>query len=210
MSPSAEAAVRLSIPMPTSHDVVSTLLRPLFALPALFLLALLSGSASGSAEHQSWMANGGVLVVPTILMLVVRQKYPRWWFDFNVELTRFGLRVASYLLLLMDSYPSTDERQVVTFEVDYPDVQRDLNRWMPLFKWLLAIPHYLVLALLWIAAVFVTVYAWLTILTSGRYPPGAYEFILGLLRWTVRVHAYAFLLVTDRYPPFSLASSEHL
>jgi hypothetical protein len=143
-------------------------------------------------------------VVPTILMLVVRRKYPRWWFDFNRELARFMARVFAYLALLDDRYPSTDEPQAVRFDIPYPDAERDLNRWLPLVKWLLAIPHYLALAFLWLAAVVVVLYAWVAILITGRYPRGAFEFVVGVARWQARVAGYATLLVTDRYPPFSL------
>jgi len=138
-----------------------------------------------------------------VLMLVFRQRYPRWWFDFAVELARFGGRVAAYLLLLTDRYPSTVEAQSVHLEVAYPQVEQ-LNRWLPLIKWLLAIPHYIVLALLGIVVVLVTIVAWFAILFTGSYPRGLFDFVVGVGRWWTRVWAYAFLLVTDVYPPFSL------
>jgi hypothetical protein len=137
-------------------------------------------------------------------MIIFRQRYPRWWFDFSRELTRFGYRVGAYLTLLTDQYPSTVEEQAVHLEIDYPDVKNDLNRWMPLVKWLLAIPHYIVLGFLAIAAFFAVVIAWLAILATGQYPRGLFDFVVGVGRWGLRVNAYAFLLVTDRYPPFSL------
>jgi hypothetical protein len=137
-------------------------------------------------------------------MLVFRQRYPRWWFDFQRELARFGNRVGAYLTLLTDQYPSTVDEQAVHLELDYPDAERDLNRWLPLFKWLLAIPHYVVLAVLLVGVCLAVIVAWFAILVTGRYPRGLFDFVVGVFRWGLRVFAYAFLLVTDTYPPFSL------
>jgi hypothetical protein len=142
-------------------------------------------------------------VAPVVLMLLFRRKYPGWWFNWNLELTRFGTRVGAYLALLDDTYPSTDEEQSVHLAIETPD-GATLSRWLPLVKWLLAIPHYIVLFLLGIAAFFVTIFAWFAILFTGRYPRGAFGFVVGVFRWSLRVSAYAFLLTTDRYPPFSL------
>jgi hypothetical protein len=135
-------------------------------------------------------------------MILFRQKYPKWWFDFNLELVRFSNRVGVYLGLMDDHYPSTDEHQAVHLDIDYPEVQRDLNRGLPLVKWFLAIPHYVVLFFLFIAAFFVVIVAWFAILFTGRYPRGMFDFLVGVGRWQNRVAGYAFLLVTDRYPPF--------
>ena len=145
------------------------------------------------------------LVGPTLLMILFRQKYPRWWFDFNVALLRFQTRVTAYFLLLQHEYPSTDEEQGVHVEVDYPDAEVELTRWLPLVKWFLAIPHYVVLALLLIGAVIAAVIAWFSILFTGKMSPSLFDFIAGVMRWATRVVAYAFLLTTDRYPPFSLS-----
>jgi Domain of unknown function (DUF4389) len=171
------------------------------------LLGLVIGGgyeARAGAGTTVVVTGGGLLVLPTIAMLVLRRKYPRWWFDFNRELARFIARIFAYLALLDDRYPSTDSPQAVRFELPYPDAERELNRWLPVVKWLLALPHCVVLAFLWIAVVVVVLYAWVAILFTGRYPRGAFDFVVGVARWQARVVAYATLLVTDRYPPFSL------
>ena len=143
-------------------------------------------------------------MIPVVLMLLFRKKYPRWWYDWNLELTRFSNRIIAYVALMDDRYPSTDEQQAVRLDFAYPDAERDLQRGMPLVKWLLAIPHYIVLFFLNIAAFFVLIAAWFAIVFTGRYPRGLFDFIEGVIRWHNRVGAYAFLLITDRYPPFSL------
>ena len=186
---------------------LTTFFRLVVALPILVILGLIAGASyqwDTSTGTTIVETGGGLLVVPTVLMLVFRHKYPRWWFDFNRELARFTARVYAYLLLLDDRYPSTDEQQSVRFEIPYPDAPRDLNRWLPLVKWLLALPHYIVLAFLWLAAFFVVLFAWFAILFTGRYPRGAFDFVVGVGRWQARVAGYALLLVTDRYPPFAL------
>src|SRR5262249_41840658 len=144
----------------------------------------------------------GSLAVATALMIVFRQRYPQWWFDFARELVRFAARVGAYAALLTDIYPSTVDEQVVHLEIDYPNVQQDLNRWLPLIKWLLAIPHYIVLAVLGVAAIVAVVIAWFAILFTGQYPRRLFDFVVGVGRWALRVQGYSFLLVTDRYPPF--------
>jgi hypothetical protein len=178
--------------------------RMLWAIPILIVAATLSG---GPGLHAGTIAvgMGGVLFLPALLMIVFRQKYPRWWYDWNLEFVRFSNRVGVYLALMDDRYPSTDERQSVTLDFPYPDAARDLNRWLPLVKWFLAIPHYVVLILLWIASVFVVIFAWFAILFTGRYPRGSFDFVEGVIRWENRVVGYAFTLVTDKYPPFRLS-----
>ena len=138
-------------------------------------------------------------------MILFRQKYPRWWFDWNRELLRFTNRVGVYMALMDDRYPSTDEHQAVRLDFDYPDARQDLNRWLPLVKWFLAIPHYIVLFFLYIGLFVAVIVAWFAILFTGRYPRGLFEYVEGVIRWHNRVVAYAFILVTDEYPPFRLA-----
>jgi hypothetical protein len=139
-----------------------------------------------------------------MLMIVFRQRYPRWWFDFALNLNRFSNRVGAYMGLLTDRYPSTEDEQSVHLDLEYPNVDQDLSRWMPLVKWLLAIPHYIVLAVLVVGAIFAILVAWFAILFTGRYPRALFDYVVGVGRWALRVQAYAFLLITDRYPPFSL------
>jgi hypothetical protein len=191
---------------------LTTFLRIFTIIPIAIVLGTVSGETwtwygGNDASHATRtvvIGAGGVLFAAPLLMILFRQKYPRWWFDWNLELTRFSSRVALYGALLDDRYPSTDERQSLTLDVPYPDARTELNRWLPLVKWLLAIPHYIVLAFLFIAAFVCIVIAWFAILFTGRYPRGLFDFVVGVGRWAVRVEAYALLLVTDRYPPFSL------
>ncbi len=188
-------------------DRVSSAFRIFAAIPIMIVLATLGTITLNSPgeEYTSVVVTGGaVLFLPPLLMLLFRQKYPRWWFDWNREFLRFANRVYAYLFLLSDQYPSTDEQQYVRLEVEYPDARQDLNRWLPLVKWLLAIPHYVVLFFLWIGAVCVVIVAWFAILFTGRYPRGWFDYVVGVMRWTNRVIAYAFMLVTDEYPPFRL------
>jgi hypothetical protein len=185
---------------------LTTAFRIFMVIPIVIVLASLSGETASWAD-QHWRGGvsfGGLLTLAPLLMILFRQKYPRWWFDWNLELLRFQNRVAAYLALLDDRYPSTDEHQAVRLEIPYPDAQRDLNRWLPLVKWLLAIPHYIVLIFLWLAGVVVVIFAWFAILFTGRYPRGLFDFVVGVMRWGNRVAAYAFMLATDQYPPFRL------
>ncbi len=179
-------------------------------IPISIVLGTVSGGTWQSTGSHSTMtyggaAAGGLLFLGPLLMILFRQKYPRWWFDWNLELQRFGNRVGTYLALMNDSYPSTDDHQWVELDYSYPDAAADLNRWLPLVKWLLAIPHYIVLFFLDIAAFFAVIVTWFAILFTGRYPRSIFTFVEGVFRWHNRVVAYAFTLVTDRYPPFRLA-----
>jgi hypothetical protein len=177
---------------------LTTAFRIFTVIPIAIVLALLG------TDHYQYAASGAVVFLPTVLMLLFRQKYPRWWFDWNLEVMRFSNRVAAYLALMDDRYPSTDEEQSVRLDFPYPNVV-ELNRWLPLVKWLLAIPHYVVLFFLYIGAFFAGIAAWFAILFTGRYPRGIFSFIEGVIRWGNRVTGYAFTLVTDSYPPFRLS-----
>jgi len=190
-------------------DRVSTAFRIFVVIPIAIVLGTVSGGtwdwSYGDEATTTAAGAGGVLFAGPLLMILFRQKYPRWWFDWNLELQRFSNRVAAYLALMDDRYPSTTDHQSVHLDYSYPDVARDLNRWLPLVKWFLAIPHYIVLAFLWIGVVVTVIVAWFAILFTGRYPHGIFDFVAGVLRWQNRVMAYAFVLVTDAYPPFRLA-----
>jgi hypothetical protein len=201
---------------PVSFDVdfptrplgrLSTAFRFLVAIPILALLTFLSGETFRDNDHSAGntlVIGGAAVFVPLVLMLVFRQKYPRWWFDWNINLLRFSNRVMAYLALLDDRYPSTDEEQSVHLEFAYPDA-RQMNRWLPLVKWILALPHYFVLFFLGIGVIFAVVAAWFAILFTGSYPRSLFDYVVGVLRWSNRVNGYAFSLVTDQYPPFSLS-----
>jgi hypothetical protein len=207
-------------PYPVQFDVdypdrplnrLTSAFRIFTAIPILIVAAALAGS-NGSytwgMDHESTRtgASGiGLLVAAPLLMILFRQKYPRWWFDWNVNLLAFTNRVGAYCFLLTDIYPATDEDQSVHLTVPYPDVPNDLNRWLPLVKWLLAIPHYIVLFFLFIGAIVAAIVAWFAILFTGRFPRGLFDYMVGVGRWENRVAAYAFVLTTDEYPPFRLS-----
>jgi hypothetical protein len=182
-------AARLTIDYPTAElDRLTTFFRLIWVIPIAIIESLLSS----------------VVWVATAFMILFRQRYPRWWFAYSLELTRFNTRVGAYITLLTDQYPSTEEEQAVHLELDYPNVAQDLNRWLPIFKWLFAIPHYIVLFFVYVGVIVAVVIAWFAILFTGRYPRSLFDFVVGAMRWTLRVNAYAFLLLTDTYPPFSL------
>jgi len=205
--------VQFSVEYPDRDlDRLTTAFRIIVAIPILIVLGALGGAgwsswSDGNGGNGATMAagGGGVLFFPALLMIVFRQKYPRWWYDWNLELLRFENRVFVFLGLLDDRYPSTDERQSVSLEFPYPDAKQGLNRWLPLVKWFLAIPHYIVLIFLGLAAIVSVIIAWFAILFTGRYPRGLFDFIVGVMRWANRVVGYAFVLVTDQYPPFRLS-----
>jgi hypothetical protein len=202
---------RLAIDYPTRLNRVTTAFRLILIIPIVIILSILSAqvtwtevTAVGTEITRTSGGISGALFLATLLMILFRKRYPQWWFAFARELTRFGARVGAYLGLLTDTYPSTVDEQSVHLELDYPDVEQDLNRGLPLVKWFLAIPHFFILFFLWIAVFFVTVFAWFAILFTGRYPQGLFGFVVGVGRWSLRVSAYSLLLLTDRYPPFSL------
>ena len=208
-SPQPPDPVRFAVDYPDrALNRTSTAFRVLAALPILLVLAAVSGETWQWSQDRGSTAvagAGGLLFFGPMLMILFRQRYPRWWFDFNLEFQRFSNRVCVYLALMDDRYPSTTEHQSVHLDYEYPDVRRDLNRWLPLVKWFLAIPHYLVLVALNIGAVVGVIVAWVAILFTGRYPRRIFDYVAGVMRWNNRVIGYAFALVTDRYPPFRLA-----
>ncbi len=218
---SPEYPARLQVDYPEKLDRLTTFFRLVWVIPIAIILGLLSGAgqtinhtvylnAAGEVVKRTQESSGALafsLAAATALMIIFQQRYPRWWFDFARELTRFQARVGAYLTLLTDRYPSTVEEQSVHLDIDYPEVKTDLNRWYPLFKWLFAIPHYIVLAFLSVGAFFAVIFAWFAILFTGSYPRGLFDFVVGVGRWQLRVAAYAWLLVTDRYPPFSLQAA---
>ena len=219
MNNPAEYPARLKIDYPEKLDRLTTFFRIIWLMPIAIILGLISGAGetvtrtvflneAGEIIRITRDTVGGLLsglTTATALLIIFRQRYPRWWFDFSRELTRFGARVSAYAVLLTDRYPSTVEEQSVHLEIDYPNAETDLNRWLPLVKWLLAIPPYIVLFFLGIGAVFAVILAWVAILVTGQYPQSLFDFVVGVSRWSLRVTAYAFLLVTDQYPPFSLS-----
>ena len=203
--------VQLSVDYPDRPlDRLTSAFRIFTVIPIAIVLSTVANYAwqqtgSRGSSAMTVAGTGGLLFLGPLLMILFRQKYPRWWFDWNRELLRFSNRVGVYLALMDDRYPSTDEPQSVTLELPYPDAKNDLNRWLPLVKWFLAIPHYVVLFFLWIGAVVSIIVAWFAILFTGRYPRGLFDYLVGVGRWENRVVAYAFLMVTDRYPPFRLS-----
>ena len=199
--------VTLTVEYPERLSRLTTFFRVFTVIPIIIILSLIGGGLEwGGADGWSYQyAAGGLVVLPIVLMLLFRQKYPKWWFDWNVALTKFSTRVSAYFMLLRDEYPSTDEDQAVHIEIPYPNAKEDLHRWLPLVKWFLAIPHYIVLCFLGIAVLVFIVIAWFAILFTARYPRSLFDFVVGVFRWSLRVAVYAFLLTTDRYPPFRLS-----
>lgn len=192
--------VSFNIDYTEKSNRITVLFRLILAIPILIILTLLT-STSYKVGHVYF---AGIIFLPTLLMIIFGRKYPKWWFDWNLALIKFSLRVTSYLLLLRDEYPSTDEEQAVHVQIHYPDVGKELNQWLPLVKWLLAIPHFIVLCFIMVGVIFCTLIAWLIILFIGSYPKSMFDFVVGSLRWILRVTAYAILLTTDEYPPFRL------
>jgi len=211
--PASGYPARLTVDYPDQLDRVTTFFRVFMIIPIAIVISVLTAGATQTQTLYDQngqvvdTSSGGItagLFAATLLLILFRQRYPRWWFDFALELTRFSTRVGAYFVLLTDQYPSTVEEQSVHLQFDYPDVERDLNRWLPLVKWFLVIPHIIVLFFLTIGAFFAVVIAWFAILFTGRYPRTLFDYVVGVARWWLRVQAYATLLVTDRYPPFAL------
>lgn len=210
--PPSDYPVRFFVEYPDRGlNRLTTGFRIFTAVPIVIVSLALDGSWGNYAHSvEQWipvpLGGAGTVFLATVLMILFRQKYPRWWFDWNLELMRFTNRIGVYLLLMDDRYPSTDESQSVHLDFPYPDVERDLARGMPLVKWLLAVPHLIVLVFLFIGAFFAAIGAWFAILFTGRYPRTTFHFVEGVLRWNTRVWGYAFVLVTDKYPPFRFSA----
>lgn len=186
---------------------LTTFFRIFVGIPILIIIILLMGLSfnyNANTNNSAWVAGAGITVLPLVLMILFRKKYPRWWYDWNLNLAKFALRVRVYFYLMTDVYPATDEDQAVHVEMPYPDAATELNRWLPLVKWFLAIPHFIVLAFLGLAACVVLIIAWFAILFTGIYPRGLFDFMVGVSRWALRVIAYSLILTTDKYPPFRL------
>jgi hypothetical protein len=200
--------IKFSVDYPEGkRNRLTAFFRIFVAIPIMIVLAALEGtsySMGKAGEPGTFAAGMAVLFLPVLLMVLFRQKYPRWWFDWNLAFSRFTARIGSFLYLLRDEYPSTDEEQAVHLDFSYPDAKKDINRWLPLVKWFLAIPHYIILTFLGIAVFVVIIIAWFAILFTGKFPKGMFEFVVAVTNWCYRVEAYAFLLITDKYPPFSL------
>ena len=186
-----EYPVNLKIDYPESSDRLTAVFRLILVIPIVIILALISTYAEA-------------LSFAIAMMILFKEKYPKWWFDWNMGITRFAYRIAAYVFLIRDEYPSTDDDQSVHLTVPYPDVKKDLKRWMPLVKWILAIPHVIVLFVIFLGVLICTIYALFAIVVTGKYPKLIFDFIEGFLRWTLRVSAFALLLTTDQYPPFRL------
>jgi len=186
-----EYPVNLKIDYSEQSDRLTAILRLILVIPIVIILALISTYAEA-------------LSLAIAMMILFKEKYPKWWFDWNIGITKFTYRIAAYVLLMRDEYPATDHEQSVKITIPYPDVKNELKRWMPLVKWILVIPHVVVLLFLFIGVVLATIFALLAILFTGKYPKGIFDFVEGFLRWALRVSAFALLLTTDEYPPFRL------
>lgn len=206
--PDTSYPVQFSVDYPDRPlNRLTTFFRLFTVIPILIVLGLLTGGSdftdTDKQDFSFVLGGGGLLVLAPLVMILFRRKYPRWWFDWNLALLKFSNRVLAYFFLLRDEYPSTDDEQAVHLDIAYPDAERSLNRWLPLVKWLLAIPHYIVLLLLSLALLVIVILVWFAILFTGRYPRDMFDFVVGVMRWYNRVTGYAFIMTTDRYPPFS-------
>ncbi len=184
--------VNLKIDYPESSDRLTALFRLILVIPIVIILGLISTYAEA-------------LSFAIAMMILFKEKYPKWWFDWNIGITKFAYRITAYVLLMRDEYPATDDDQSVHLTIPYPEVKQDLKRWMPLVKWILAIPHAIALIFIFIGVILCTIFALFVILFTGKYPKSIFKFIEGFLRWTLRVSAFALLLTTDQYPPFRLS-----
>ena len=188
-APTSDYPAQFDVEYTEARNRVTVLFRLILAIPILILSSLVTAAVQN-------------LSFGVALMLLFRRRYPRVWFDWALYVNQFSYRVNAYMAFLVDEYPSTTDPQRVRTDAQLDEAS--LSRGMPLVKWFLAIPHYIVLALLFVAVAVVLLLAWFIILITGRFPRGMFNFVVGTMRWTWRVNAYALLLSTDRYPPFSL------
>jgi hypothetical protein len=194
---------QLSIKYNNKSNRVTVFFRLFLVLPILIIFILLLGLLVQDNDSNAVQIGGGFLFFPIMLMIVFRQKYPKWWFDWVYELTKFVNRVSAYMMLLTDKYPSTDEEQDVEVSLEYPNVKEDLNRYLPLIKWLLAIPHLLIMIIFLVLWLLLSPIVWLIVLIMGKMPEKLFNFLVGFLRYVLRVGAYSILLITDKYPSFN-------
>lgn len=187
----ADYAARLDVNYPGRSNRLTVLIRLILAIPVIIIVGLINGTR---IMQLVWLL--------VVLALLIVKRYPEILWTVQSWFAVFSTRTTLYIDLLADGYPWNDD-PTVRIELDEPDGSQ-LSRFLPLIKWLLALPHYIVLALLGIVAFVCIVLAWLAILITGSYPAPLFNFVLGVNRWGFRVNAYVFVLNTDRYPPFSL------
>jgi len=164
-----------------------------------------SAFAIDSISTDTWgYSLGGLIFLPTLLALVFRGIYPSYALAFNHALISLETRVNAYALLLTDDYPSIEENDIVKITLPEVGEGSQLNRYLPLIKWFLAIPLYVMAIIYLVYGLFLTLFAWLSILFSGKYPVWCADAMVGILAFYNRVYGYAFILITDEYPSFSL------
>ena len=187
----------------TGRNRKTVLFRGILVVPAFVFLTSFS-AATWSEGSDSGIGAAGIVFLPTLLALLFRKKYPSFVLTFNHAVLELGTRVFAYLFLLNDDYPSIERNPNVA--VIFPDIEggAKLNRWLPLVKWFLAIPHYIVGSIYIALSVFVSVIAWVQTSATGKYPAWAGEIVLGSFAYWNRVQGYMLLLVTDEYPTFRL------
>jgi hypothetical protein len=201
MSNQIETQIDVSL---TERNRLTAFFRIILVVPVFLFVASFAPTSSSDFSSDNWSAYGaGLLALPVGLAIVFRQVYPSYVLAFNEALLSLQTRLDAYLLLLTDEYPSIEENDVVS--VTFPEVDaKQLNRWLPLVKWFLALPLYLVGIVYVIYAAFLTVIAWFSVLFTGNYPEFCAEGVVGTIAYWNRVAGYALLLVTDEYPTFSL------
>ena len=182
-----------------NRDKNTALFRVFLAVPVLIFLS----SFSEFADNLPGVI-GGFLILPVVLSLLFRNVYPSYVLAFNKALLELSNRINAYLLLLTDEYPSIEANQKV--RLIYPEIEggKKLSPWMPLIKWFLAIPLFLLGVIYAIYALALTLVAWVTVISMGHYPEDKAEEVIKVIAYWNRLYGYALLLVTDEYPSFSL------